>query len=127
MAVTAARRGRPDPRRNPKTVVICCAFCRKPTAKFDVTWADTFHPRVKARPHARVVPPWEEAVGRPRRLIDYRLWCSRATCQTTYVLEGDCLESLLVHAARARQRRAMLPKQARLGSLVPRVFDPSVL
>jgi hypothetical protein len=69
---------------------------------------------------------WEET-GRPPRRLNYRLWCARRTCRTTYVLQRDELEPVVVRAAIVGDRRVILPKDARVGSNVPRVFNPAAL
>jgi hypothetical protein len=74
----------------------------------------------------RVERVWEET-GRPPRRPNYRLWCARNTCRTTYVLQRDELEPVVVRAAIIGDRRVILPKDARVGSNVPRVFKAAAL
>lgn len=122
MASRSGRRAggpRPGDRR---TVLLCCAYCKKPAARFQITWANTFVAKVRRSEVAKPRAPWEDAVQRPRA-SDYRLRCTRSTCASSYVLERESLEQMLVRTARAGLRRAVLPKEAVFGSRVPRTFS----
>ena len=126
MGRTVSTAFRPGRRRDPQVVLVCCAYCRRPAARFQVSWAGAFDPRVRPGNDRRVQRVWEEATRPPRRL-NYRLWCGRSKCQSTYVLQREELEPALVRAAIVGDRRVILPKDARIGSNVPRVFNPAAL